>query len=93
MSKRILESIPIYGHDLTQFLIFHVSSLLAQFTAVRRNMILKFFKFQMQRSSPIFVINTSEIVRWKAYDLFFEKLKKNHILPHLPLIPVTIEEG
>ena len=39
MSKRILESIPVHSHDFTQFLIFHVSSLLAQFTAVRRNMI------------------------------------------------------
>ena len=38
MSKRILESIRVHSHDFTQFLIFHVSSLLAQFTAVRRNM-------------------------------------------------------
>ena len=40
MSKRILESIRAQSHDFTQFSIFHVSSFLAQFTAVRRNIML-----------------------------------------------------
>ena len=44
------------------------------------------------RSQPIIVENTREIVRLKAYDPYFSKIKKFLILRQSPLISTRIEE-
>ena len=68
MSKRILESIPVHSHDFTQFLIFHVSSFVAQFTAVRRNMI-----GQNGKKTAIFVMPVIFCKNQKIEDSFSQE--------------------
>ena len=45
------------------------------------------------RSQPIIVENTREIVRLKAYDPYFSKIKKIFHTSSIPLISARIEEG
>ena len=52
-----------------------------------------FFKLQNNLSLPIFVENTSKMVRLRAYDAYFGKIKKFDILPQFPLVSVAFEEG
>ena len=52
-----------------------------------------FFKLQNNLSLLIFVENTSKMVRLKAYDAYFGKIKKFDILPQFPLVSVAFEEG
>ena len=52
-----------------------------------------FENFQNFSSQWIIVENTREMVRLKAYDLYFSKIKKFFILPQSPLISARIEEG
>ena len=52
-----------------------------------------FLEVQITRSKRIFVQNTSELVRLKALDPYFTKIKKLHIPPQSPLIYEVIGEA
>ena len=57
-----------------------------------RNWIFLFYD-EIDLSQRISVQITSKLVRSKALDVFFTKIKKLSILPQSPLIPEGIEEG
>ena len=51
-----------------------------------------YIKLWKYRSQSILRFRYHEIVRSKALDLYFSKIKKLHILPQFPLIYVTVED-